>query len=261
VLEGKAKVLEGERKIDVGKGKQLMLAQEARAQKFDTKKQDDLYAWSNVRAAYNAASSYQAAREANMAGSSGVWGGYGFSGFNAPGWFWNSAFNSWAWLPGNAIYYSPFGFGFYGPGLVGYAPVIYAPIYGGTVVSNNGQNVAGGGGGSTKAVTKPVAVPVNRVRPPAVGAAAAMSPAAKRAARSMAVRSYSANGGFRTATGAMVPAGRAAASGSPAGPRGGYYRGGGASPAQAGPRSSAMPSAAPAAPRGGAAPSSGSRGH
>ncbi|HLG96426.1 MAG TPA: FecR domain-containing protein [Bryobacteraceae bacterium] len=225
VLEGKATVFDGERKLEIGKGKEVLLAQ-AKTEKFDAKKQDELYAWSNVRAQYDAASSYQAARDVNASSYGGVWGGYGYSGFANPGWMWNSAFGSWAWVPGDAYFYSPFGFGFYSPGLVGYAPVIYAPVYGGGYYTGNGT-ASGGGGGTT--VTKPV--PVNPVRPPVVGGVVAASPAMHEAARTAAVRSYASAGGFRTATGATVPAGHAAVSsgGSSGGHSSGYYSGGSSS--------------------------------
>ncbi|HEY7210663.1 MAG TPA: FecR domain-containing protein [Bryobacteraceae bacterium] len=228
VLEGKAQVLNGDRKLDVGKGKEVLLGATEKPKKFDAKKQDDLYAWSTVRAQYNAAASYQAAREMNASAYGGVWGGYGFSGFSNPGWVWNAGFNTWSWLPGDSAFYSPFGFGFYGPGVVGYAPVMYAPIYGGGRYWNGGQQASngGGGGGASKTVTKPV--PVNPVRPPAAAGAIAASPAANAAARQAAMRSFSSNGGFRTSNGATVPAGRAAAASSPVGARaagGGAYAG------------------------------------
>jgi hypothetical protein len=212
VLEGKANVLNGDRKTEIGKGHQVLLADAAlKTKKFDPKAEDELYAWSNVRSEYNAASSYQAAQDVNASSYGGVWGGYGFSGFSNPGWFWNSGFNSWAWLPGSGAYYSPFGYGFYSPMAVGYAPLMYAPIYGGY----------GGGGGvyrrgqlptsATKATSttggKIAAVPVNAAHPPAVAANIA-SPMASQAARSQSLHSFSSTG-FRTASGAVVPAGHA----------------------------------------------------
>jgi hypothetical protein len=200
VLEGKATFYNGDRKTDIGKGHELLIA-EGKSKKFDSKQDDDLYAWSNVRSEYNAASSYQAARDLNASSSGGVWGGYGFGGYGNSGWLWNSAFNSYAWLPINGAFYSPFGYGFYSPGLIGYAPLIYAPIYG-----YNGYPVAGGGG----TVVAKAPVPVNPVAPPAVNAKIS-SPMASQAARTQALHTYSSNGGFRTATGATVPAGRVSA--------------------------------------------------
>ncbi len=201
VLEGKATVFSGDRKMDLGKGREALLADAGKTKKFDTKQQDDLYAWSNVRAEYNAASSYQAAQDVNASSYGGVWGGYGYSGFTNPGWMWNSAFNSYAWLPGNGAFYSPFGFGFYGPGMIGYAPLIYAPVGGG--YGYRGSPTGGGSG----VVKRPV--PVNPVAPPAIGRV--VSPAANQMARTQALHSYASSGGFRTATGSVVPVGHASA--------------------------------------------------
>jgi hypothetical protein len=241
VLEGKATFYNGDRKTDIGKGHELFIA-EGKNKKFDTKRDDDLYAWSNVRSEYNAASSYQAAKDINTSSYGGVWGGYGFGGFTNRGWLWNSAFNSWSWLPGDGAFYSPFGYGFYSPGYIGYAPLIYAPIYG-----YGGRPVSGGGGGvagSKPPVTRPV--PVNAARPPAVGANIS-SPMASQAARTQALHSVSSTGGFRTSSGAVVPAGRAAGAA-------GYGGGGRAAPgaASSGGRSSGSFGGAGAGPGGNA---------
>jgi hypothetical protein len=265
VLEGKVNILNGDRKTDIGKGHQVFLADAGlKNKKFDSKAPDELYAWSNVRSEYNAASSYQAAQDVNASSYGGVWGGYGFSGVSNPGWFWNSGFNSWAWLPGTGAYYSPFGYGFYSPLSVGYAPVMYAPIYG------------GGGGGfyrrgqlPTKAAgtTTPTGggkmapVPVNAAHPPAVGGNIS-SPMANQAARAQSLHSYSSTG-FRTSSGAMVPAGRPSyvGGGAHAGPgaaRGGYsgggggYRGGAPSAGMSSPGATGMSHGAGAASAGGA---------
>lgn len=186
VIEGKAEVLVGDRKVEIGKGHEVVLAANLKTEKFDSKKQDDLYAWSNVRSEYDAASSYQAAKNASV-NSYGGWGGLGFAGGYGQGWYWNNGFNSWAWLPMNGAFYSPFGYGFYGPGVLPYAPVVVAPLY--------------GGGGGYVAGAKPVPVPISPKNPPALGSAAALSPHANQLARSQAAQSF-ANTGFRTATGA-----------------------------------------------------------
>ena len=210
VLEGKLQVSLGDRKTDVSKGHEVELGDALKTQKFDPKQSDDLFAWSNIRSEYNAASSYQTARNVNLGNYGGVWGDYGFSGGYNPGWMWNSGFNSWAWLPGNAAFYSPFGFGFYGPGLVAYAPVIYAPIgygYGGVAggrqVTPAALNAIAGNGPKT------AAVPVNASHPPAIGMVT-NSLASNLAARTQAAQVFSSTG-FRTASGGTISAGRAAA--------------------------------------------------
>ncbi len=129
VLEGKATVTLNDRQVNLKKGKETVLAGDLEPEKFNTKQEDDLYAWSNVRSEYSAAASYRVATAAANAGYSNGFGGngsgYGYNGFNSfgPGWLWDSGFNSYAWLPGSGSFYSPFGYGFYSPGLVGYAPV------------------------------------------------------------------------------------------------------------------------------------------
>ena len=152
VLEGKATVTLNDRAVNLKKGKETVLAGNLDQEKFNTKQEDDLYAWSNVRSEYSAAASY---RVATAAANSGLWNGnnggysngygngYGYNGFNSfgPGWLWDSGFNSYAWLPGSGSFYSPFGYGFYSPGLVGYAPV-YTTYVGNGYRHNPGQPVS-----------------------------------------------------------------------------------------------------------------------
>ena len=191
VLEGKAQVYFGEKKIELGKGRETILADNLERQKFDTKKEDDLYAWSNVRSEYDAAASYQSAKSLSTGGASAPLG-YGFGGGYGSGWLWNSAYNGWGWVPLDGAFFSPFGWGFYGMGYLPYAPIIVAPA-GGWV---NGRWVGRGTN---------VTVPVNPNRPPAVGIVAA-SPAANNAARAAVAQSFASSGGFRTANGAPAAA-------------------------------------------------------
>ncbi|MBV9302269.1 MAG: FecR domain-containing protein [Acidobacteriaceae bacterium] len=170
VIEGKATVNLGDRKVDLGKGHEAVLTADLKTQKFDTKKEDDLYAWSNVRSEYDAGSSYAAAKNVtiNNYGGYGAFG-YPFAGFYGPGWYWNGLWDSWAWLPYNSYFFSPFGWGFYSPGYLAYAPIVYVPV--------NGRQV-------------PVAVSTKN--PPAIGTktAAVRSPAALQAARAQTARTF-----------------------------------------------------------------------
>jgi hypothetical protein len=178
VIEGKAELNFGDQKVGLGKGREAILAANLKSEKFDAKKEDDLYAWSNVRSQYNAGASYASARSAtvnsynNYDSTYGGWAGYpGGAGFGSgfgPGWYYNGMWNSWAWMPANGYFFSPFGWGFYSPSYIAYAPVIYAPV-----------------GGRT------APVPVNTKRPPAVvsaGSAVPRSPAALSAARAQTAR-------------------------------------------------------------------------
>jgi hypothetical protein len=177
VIEGKAELTYGGRNVDLGKGREVVIAADLKREKFDAKKEDDLYAWSNVRSEYNAGASYAAARSVtvnsynNAYGSTyGGWAGYPGYGLGygfGPGWYWNGMWNSWAWMPGDGYFFSPFGWGFYSPAYIGYAPIVYVPV-----------------GGRT------TAVPVNTKRPPAVAIPGSVprSPAALSAARAQSAR-------------------------------------------------------------------------
>jgi len=181
VIEGKAELNYGDRKIDLGKGHQAIIAANLKAEKFNAKKEDDLYAWSNVRSEYDAGASYASARSATVNSYNngynntyGGWAGYpgGFGNGFGPGWYYNGMWNSWAWMPANGYFFSPFGWGFYSPSYIAYAPVVYAPV-----------------GGRT------APVPVNTKRPPAIaagGAAVPRSPAALNAARAQTARTFAA---------------------------------------------------------------------
>ncbi|HSU30515.1 MAG TPA: FecR domain-containing protein [Bryobacteraceae bacterium] len=186
VFDGKALVTLGEQKNQVKKGRELVLAANAKPEKFDRKKEDDLYAWSNVRSEYEAGASYASARTAALAGATNGRLGYGFAGSYGPGWYYNSPWNSWAWLPGDGYAFSPFGYGFFSPGYVGYAPVVigggyYPGLYG----RNHGQY--GGSGANNWQGHKGALVPVDPNHPPAQGMGF-RSPAALAAARSAAMR-------------------------------------------------------------------------
>ncbi len=194
--EGKAEVVFGSHKVELKKNKQVEIGDALAETKVDLKAPDDLYAWSNNRAQYNAAATYAGATNVYNAG------GYGYSAINSPGWYWNSPFNSYMWLPGNGAYYSPFGWGFYGPGVVAYAPVFTYPLYGSGYYT--GAPVSGGGAKPVKSPTTTaltqLVVPVN---PKNVGAANVQSnsPAEFARARSQVQQAVSYYG-LHTANGA-----------------------------------------------------------
>ena len=241
VFDGKADVRIGGAKQQVKKGRELILAAGSKPVKFDKKKGDDLYAWSNVRSEYEAGASYASARTAAAAGFANGGLGYGFGGAFGPGWYYNSPWNSWAWLPGDGYAFSPFGYGFFSPGYVGYAPVI---VGGGGYPGGNGHR--GGhwdrdhdgdrghdkdhdhdGRGNWHGHNGAL-VPVNPNRPPAQGMAF-RSPAALSAARSAAVRSGVGNRAMMAAPRAGMAAGTHMGGGHSGGGHygGGHYGGGG----------------------------------
>jgi len=124
VFDGKAQVSRnGQTSKEFGKGRELILANaDLKPEKFDTKAQDDLYKWSNVRSEYLA--------QANAATARTIYvnGGYGFGGWGS-GWFWNPYFSTYSWLPGDGYFMSPFGYPFYSPRYIMYSPVVVGRSY------------------------------------------------------------------------------------------------------------------------------------
>jgi hypothetical protein len=111
VYDGEATVRNGDQTANVKKGHELPFAStnaKLKAQGFDVKMTDSLYAWSRVRSEYMA--------EANMATAQTIvvnnpgW-------YYGTGWYWNPYWASWAFVPGAGFWGSPFGigFGFYSP--------------------------------------------------------------------------------------------------------------------------------------------------
>lgn len=118
VFDGKATVEQADRHKDLDKGHELVLTT-WKTQHFDTKAQaaqNPLYAWSNVRSEYVAEASMQSARTI-LVGGSPYW--YG------PGWYWNPYWDMYGFIPADGIWFSPFGWPFYSPWAVYYAPGFY----------------------------------------------------------------------------------------------------------------------------------------
>jgi hypothetical protein len=113
VYDGKADVTLDDSRITVKKGQQAVLAVPLRPAKFDCKSEDALYDWSKLRSADLAQASYSAAERI-------VVNNYGWAG---PGWYWSPWWNSYSFLPGAGFAYSPFGYGFYSPGVIYGSPV------------------------------------------------------------------------------------------------------------------------------------------
>ncbi len=115
VIDGKLQVTGNDQTKEFGKGKEVTLtAAQLKPVSFDRKAEDDLYKWSNVRASYLA--------DANISTAQSAYSGYGP--YWGAGWYWNPYFDFWSWLPGDGYFFSPFGYPFYSPGYVIYAPTI-----------------------------------------------------------------------------------------------------------------------------------------
>jgi len=112
VFDGEALVRNGDHQMKLKKGRELSLDNGApfKAQKFDKKtfEASDLYRFSSLRSSYLAEANVDAAR---------IYGnGFGYGpGWYGAGWYWNPWFSSYTFIPGDGIFYSPFGYGFYSP--------------------------------------------------------------------------------------------------------------------------------------------------
>jgi len=135
VLDGKAVVEDGFKHVTVKRGREVSLANadSLRAEKFDKNAytEGDLYRWSSLRSDYVAEANVDAsAMYANYG-----WGPWGFGWWGAD-WYWDPWFDAFTFIPGDGIFYSPFGWGFYSPWWV-----YEAPIYGWYGIGGRGPHV------------------------------------------------------------------------------------------------------------------------
>ena len=123
VFDGEAAVLNAAREIKLKGGHEVTLASyPEKARKFDKNaySDDDLYRWSSLRSAYLAEANID---EANAVGTN-TW--YGPAWWWDPfwdGWLWDPWFGAFTFVPADGIFCSPFGWGFYSPGFVHFAPI------------------------------------------------------------------------------------------------------------------------------------------
>jgi hypothetical protein len=150
VLDGRLSVPENGKTREISKGKEFMLGRPVpTVTSFDPKAEDDLYVWSRMRSGYMA--------EVNESTATSVYGGY--APFAGAGWYWSPYFASWAWLPGDGFFYSPFGYPFFSPAFALYAPYYrggfrgglyarggFATHASGMAAFHGGGGVGGGGG-------------------------------------------------------------------------------------------------------------------
>jgi hypothetical protein len=122
VLDGKAIVENSEKSVTVKGGHMVDLsAVLLKVQKFDEKETEaeDLYRWTSLRSAYLAEANADYAPTYSL-------GGFGWYG---DGWYWDPWFDAYTFLPGDGIFYSPFGWGFYSPWCAFGAPVFWGGHY------------------------------------------------------------------------------------------------------------------------------------
>lgn len=145
VFDGKASVRDGDHKVTLKGGHQVTLDANAafKAQKFNKKQYEasDLYRFSSLRSAYLA--------DANMDAARTYGNGWGYGpGWYGAGWYWDPWFSAYTFIPGDGIFYSPFGFGFYSPLWVYQAPYYwgghyfrnYSPGYGRPAIARPGPS-------------------------------------------------------------------------------------------------------------------------
>lgn len=126
VFDGEAQVFPGSdfntdvKPIKVKGSRQIALNGEpAKPAKFDKDSaKDDLYKWSSLRSQYLG--------EANIKLAEAYAGSPNFY----PGWYWAGGPFGYTWLPGNGLFWSPFGYGFYSPYYIGGGGFIYGGGYG-----------------------------------------------------------------------------------------------------------------------------------
>jgi len=157
VFDGKAAVYAGAnlqanvKPIDVKGGHQLVLNGDlVKPQGFnkDQAKADPLYKWSSLRSNYLGQANLNLAEEYA-----------GYSGFY-PGWYWAGGPYGYTWLPGDGLFWSPFGYGFYSPFYIRGGGFIYGGYgrgfyrggyrgggYRGGAVRAGGEGFHGGAGG------------------------------------------------------------------------------------------------------------------
>ncbi len=129
VFDGKAIVQVAGQQIELKSGRQLNLnaTGKLKARKFDKKTYtDDFYRWASLRSSYLA--------EANVDAARTYGGGVGWSPtpFYGNGWYWDSSFDAYTFIPDDGIFFDPFGWGFYSPWYAYGAPYFgYGYGYGG----------------------------------------------------------------------------------------------------------------------------------
>jgi hypothetical protein len=168
-FEGEAVVTDPSGQLTLKGGKQTNLAGVLMAENFDRKAddQDALYRWSDRRASYVAQANVVSASAVgnNYSGGGSGYGGSGYGGYGLGGlgyggygglgygglgfgglgynpaflggWAFNPMFGMYTYMPYSGFGYSPFGYTYYSP-----STVAYAPSYGGSGYAYGGSRLA-----------------------------------------------------------------------------------------------------------------------
>jgi hypothetical protein len=129
IFDGKARVEIAGHEITVKRGHDLNFTNPSalKSQKFNPKPYENgaLYRWSSLRSAYLA--------EANV-NMGDMYAANQWGGWDGDDWYWDPWFDAYTFLPGDGIFYSSFGWGFYAPWLC-----YEAPFHGGFGYGRGGQ--------------------------------------------------------------------------------------------------------------------------
>ena len=143
VYRGEAEVTTGTATLWLKEGRYSALSGDLKAERFDVRKDSsDSLAWSQERSANLSAANIHAA------GTMRAGPGYGYSG--APwdgGWYYNSMFGYFTYIPLRGTTWNPWGYGFYSPGTIFGSDGISPGWFRSVVVTDNntlGRNGAGG---------------------------------------------------------------------------------------------------------------------
>jgi hypothetical protein len=125
VFKGEAEVTTASNRAIIKDGQVMPFAAGLVAEKFDTKSGDDLYLWTRDRSQSLSAANMSSARSLSES-PSGSWNG---------GWYFNRYMDMFTYVPAYGMGASPFGYGFFSPGMIYdyYTPQYYS--YGGNAFS------------------------------------------------------------------------------------------------------------------------------
>ncbi len=144
VYEGQALVRSQSGDQEVKKGKEANLDGVTVAQKFNPKLGDDFYAWNGMRSGYIASANVSTAQSYNSSGMR----------WASNTWLWDPWYGAFTFIPSAAYLYNPFGWGFWSPTYVVYAPT---PVYSGGFSPYRGVTNGFAGGRQAAGGTAPPA--------------------------------------------------------------------------------------------------------
>src|SRR6516225_2099657 len=145
VYDGRAVIDSGPNQLTLKRGKETGLEGAGpvlTAGKFNPKLGDSFYQWNTMRSGYIASANVSAAQSLRTSGSH--W---------SSGWAWDPWYGAYTFVPAAGIGYSPFGWNFWSPAWVIYAPVpvYYGGYYAPGVVAGNNSSKPGTATGNTAA--------------------------------------------------------------------------------------------------------------